>query len=494
MSNAFKVGLFAVVVLVLLAAMILRIEDIRLFSGPERTITAEFDSVAGLDDKAAVRIAGVRVGRVDGITLAHRKAHVRLVLEDEGEVLTQGTVARIANMGLLGDKFVVLEPGPDDAPVLEDGATVPGFTPPTFDEALAKFNNLGDTLGNLGTTLTEASGETPLDRLIRNLEAMSAEMRTLVEQNRSKVEATLSNASAVSATLAQELPRLTRQMSGILDRVDRTLNEVQGTVAEGRPDLQASLANMHQLTDRAKESVENINTITGRMARGEGTIGKLLTSDEAHDELIGALSSVESGIGSLKEAFAGIQKIQLELGIESYYLEQPNQSRSSFNLDVDTQSGGPLYRIGVIDSPQGKTKTETKRITVTNPDGSVETTTRETFEQSDSLTLSALVGFHLFDDSRIWAGVIESKGGVQIDQPLFDRRFLLSLEAFDFNREDNLDPHIRLSGIWRLNGGIYLKAGYDDLLVGERQGLFIGGGIRWRDDSLKYLLGSLPKP
>ncbi len=494
MSNAFKVGLFAIVVLVLLAAMILRIEDIHLFGGPQRSVYAAFDNVAGLDDKATVRIAGVRVGRVDGIHLADRKARVRLVLEDAGEQLNEGTVARIANMGLLGDKYVVLEPGPSDAPPLADGATIPGFTPPTFDQALAKFSNLGDSLGNLGKTLTEANGETPLDRLIRNLEAMSGELRTMVEQNRGKVESTLSNASAVSATLAQELPRLTRQMTGILDRVDRTLAQVQGTVVEGRPDFQASLANMRKLTEKAQTSVDNINEITTRMAEGKGTIGKLLSSDEAHDELVGALKSVESGVGSLKEAFAGIQRIQLELGIESYYLSDPGESRSSLNVDIDTQSGGPLYRVGVIDSPNGKTDTDTRRYTITNPDGSVDTTTVETFDQTDDLTFSALVGFHLFDDSRIWAGVIESKGGVQIEQPLLDHRLALSVEAFDFDRQDDLDPHIRLSGVWHLNDQLYLKAGYDDLLVGDQRSLFFGGGIRWRDDTLKYLLGSLPKP
>jgi hypothetical protein len=32
--------------------------------------------------------------------------------------------------------------------------------------------------------------------------------------------------------------------------------------------------------------------------------------------------------------------------------------------------------------------------------------------------------------------------------------------------------------------------GYDDPL--ERDSFFLGGGIRWRDDNLKYLLGSVP--
>lgn len=492
MSNAFKVGLFAAVTLLVLAAMVLRIEEVRLFGGPERTLVAVFDSIAGLDDKSAVRIAGVRVGRVDGITLVERKARVRLVLEREEE-LTEGTVARIANMGLLGDKYVVLDPGPEGAPPLAEGAAIPGSTPPTFDEALAKFNELGDTLGTLGGTLTGTGGDTPMDRLIRNLDAMSSELRAMVEQNRSRVDSTFANSAEVSATLARELPRLTRQMGSVLDRVDRTLLELQGAVEQGRPDLEASLENVRRLTDRAQESVDNLNEVTGRMARGEGTIGKLLSSEEAHDELVGALGSVESGVESLQEAFGSVQKIQLDLGLESYYLEARDESRSSFNLDVDTRSGGPLYRVGVVDSPGGKTETEIDRITVIRPDGSRETTVRETVEQKDELTFSAMVGFRLFERSRFWAGMIESSGGVQVEQPFLDRRLLLSLEAFDFDRPGDLDPHLRLSGRWRLNERLYLKAGYDDFLTDERRGLFVGGGITWRDDTLKYLMGSLPR-
>ena len=35
--------------------------------------------------------------------------------------------------------------------------------------------------------------------------------------------------------------------------------------------------------------------------------------------------------------------------------------------------------------------------------------------------------------------------------------------------------------------------GYDDPLVSERDSLFLGLGVRWRDDDLKYLLGSIPR-
>jgi phospholipid/cholesterol/gamma-HCH transport system substrate-binding protein len=46
--------------------------------------------------------------------------------------------------------------------------------------------------------------------------------------------------------------------------------------------------------------------------------------------------------------------------------------------------------------------------------------------------------------------------------------------------------------VYRLTDNLYIRAGYDDFLTDDRDSLFLGGGIRWRDDQLKYLLGSIP--
>ena len=96
MSYTVRVGIFVVAALAVLGYFILRIEDLRLLRGDERRVEAIFDSVAGLDDKAAVRVAGVRVGRVDGIRLEGQRAHVTLLLEEPVE-LRQGAEAAMAS-------------------------------------------------------------------------------------------------------------------------------------------------------------------------------------------------------------------------------------------------------------------------------------------------------------------------------------------------------------------------------------------------------------
>ena len=129
MSSAIKVGIVGTLVFVVLAWLIWKIEDINPFSEEGRRVDASFVSVAGLDDKAAVRVAGVRVGRVDGIRLDGTRALVTLLLE-KPVPLTEEATARIANMGLLGDKYVELVPGPKRRKPLAQGAVLPGITPP----------------------------------------------------------------------------------------------------------------------------------------------------------------------------------------------------------------------------------------------------------------------------------------------------------------------------------------------------------------------------
>ena len=73
------------------------------------------------------------------------------------------------------------------------------------------------------------------------------------------------------------------------------------------------------------------------------------------------------------------------------------------------------------------------------------------------------------------------------------KRLWLSLEAYDFSRELELDPHLRLTAQWFPWENFYVKAGYDDPLVDDYRSPFLGVGVRWSDDDLKYLLGSVPR-
>lgn len=86
-------------------------------------ITATFDEIGGLRERAPVLISGVKVGQVRTITLdADMRARVLLDLDPKLK-LPVDTAAAIRTAGLLGDQFIALVPGAEEA-VLQPGEAI----------------------------------------------------------------------------------------------------------------------------------------------------------------------------------------------------------------------------------------------------------------------------------------------------------------------------------------------------------------------------------
>lgn len=491
MAQAVKVGIFAVICLLVLAVLVWNIEEINPFAKEQRRVDAVFDSVAGLDEKATVRVAGVRVGQVESLGLGPNGLNARVTIRLERPLdLRMGTIARVANLGLLGEKYVEILPGPAGGPPLPDNAVLPGVTPVSIDDAMAKLGEIGKSIERATGSFANVDLGGSIDRLVKDLELTSREIRLLVAENRATVNSTLASFDQASATLARELPRLADQMN-------RTLTQIEGMLAENRTNVAGSTENIHEITERLQTSVDNLNQISGKIASGEGTIGKLVNSEQAHDELVSTLDSIQGGVETLSGTLGAINRFKIDLDLQAAVLpgideEDGSGSRSQFVLDIDPQDEFRLYRAGIVNTPLGKRRDKTQEVTVTNPDGTSETTTTRTITREKSYQVTAMFGYRTPQDLRLWAGLIESSGGAQIEYPLFDKRLWLSFEAFDFGRPDDEAPHLRLSGRYQLNPNLYVIGGYDDFLESRYDSLFLGGGIRWSDDNIKYLLGAVP--
>lgn len=88
-------------------------------------IKAKFQNISGLKERAAVMVAGVKVGRVTEIGFDPQtfEAVVTLHIGDDYKILPSDTSASILTSGLLGEKYVGLEPGGEEE-VLKQGDTI----------------------------------------------------------------------------------------------------------------------------------------------------------------------------------------------------------------------------------------------------------------------------------------------------------------------------------------------------------------------------------
>jgi phospholipid/cholesterol/gamma-HCH transport system substrate-binding protein len=103
------VGLAAVLFLALQAANLLNLNFQKTYR-----VEAKFDNVGGLKPKAAVRSAGVLVGRVESITFDDKSFQARVSMSMESRyVFPKDSSLKILTSGLLGEQYLGLEPGAD---------------------------------------------------------------------------------------------------------------------------------------------------------------------------------------------------------------------------------------------------------------------------------------------------------------------------------------------------------------------------------------------
>lgn len=507
MNSAAKVGLFMLVVLGIAAFFILRIEDIQVGDAADtKKIDVIFDSVAGLEKKSRVRVAGVPVGKVTDIKL-QPDGRARVTLEVSRDVqLRQGASARVANLGLLGEKYIELEPGNAGAPLIPENqqVTLGGSQTASVDDVTSQVSAIATDVKVITEALRGAlggvEGQQRVEDIFANVHQITERVRMIIEINEGNLNASAANFRKITDDLRVEIPR-------IASSIERFANSISGTVGENRQDVREVVSNLKELSSDLRVTAENLNNITGQVKSGEGSVGKLFYSDEAHTKLTDALGAVEGGVNELRETLGRANRIQMDVGIRSDYYAGMNapesaaegfdgSSRSAVTLNlIPNPERNRFYYLEVSDDPRGKKKEKITTLTEYDAAGNeIGTTTTKQTKYERDMMISAQAGWQ-FDDIGLRVGLFDNMGGFGADYRLNDR-ISVTGEAFDFGGQRDDSPHLRLFGRYVIrqekdrSPAIFVSTGLDNPL--NDTAFTIGGGIRWRDEDLKYLIGSVP--
>ena len=160
--SAFRVGVFIVAALAVFSAAVFLIGDKEFLFSRTYRLNAAFQTVAGLSDGAEVRVGGIHKGTVHRIDLPGRpdqKVNVEMDLQNATrDVIKKDSVASIQAEGLIGDKYVEISFGSQQADKVQNGDTI-GGEPPLEVSALVKraddiLNQMQGTMKNVGDVAT----------------------------------------------------------------------------------------------------------------------------------------------------------------------------------------------------------------------------------------------------------------------------------------------------------------------------------------------------
>jgi len=161
MSQNFRVGIFIVITLAVLATGVFLIGDRESLFRSGYKVKADFDNVEGLNEGADVRVGGIRKGSVKNIRLPKEpngKVVILMELEkDTQSIVKMDSTAAIKSEGMLGDKYVEISFGSMDAAKLRGGETIASQPPLDISDLFAKANTILDTTQNALTNVVGAT-------------------------------------------------------------------------------------------------------------------------------------------------------------------------------------------------------------------------------------------------------------------------------------------------------------------------------------------------
>jgi phospholipid/cholesterol/gamma-HCH transport system substrate-binding protein len=135
------VGIFVVIGLFCVGYMTVKLGNVGLLGDDSYSLFARFTSVSGLRTGSSIQMLGIEVGRVDDFTMdqENQMAVVEFRI-NKGIKIYDDAIASIKTEGLIGDRYVSIDPGGGTDELLQPGGTITETESPTdIQELISKY-------------------------------------------------------------------------------------------------------------------------------------------------------------------------------------------------------------------------------------------------------------------------------------------------------------------------------------------------------------------
>ena len=445
-----------------------------------KTYEAVVSDASGLSTRSKVYLAGVSVGKVQGIELIGTEARLKLVFLKDVEIHRDAFITRKPS-SLLGTSVLHLNPGTELTPLLAQGGLI---------------------------NSAPLSGD--IDKVINTVQDMGDQLNLILEEFRT-------NQMALLAVSLETINSIAKKIDGNfetqLDYISRILESTALITERTEHILQNNESAITGSFTDIYEALANIRSITGEIAAGRGNLGQVVYDAQLYNSILATVEKTEEAAGKLGEALDNISSLAknaddvvtdageivtraLGLGIQvdtnARYDFIAKTARAGASLRIDPISNDRWYRIGVSSAPDGITNRTVKETTDSSGNINREDTTETKYTVSVDAELARRFGI-----LTLRGGLLESSAGFGMDLQPFNW-ISLSGEVFHFRAEElpNLrgtltfypffDPDSNKPWNW-----IYIRGGINNALSGDRD-YFLGGGFRFADREVKGLVGLVP--
>ncbi|HEY0079900.1 MAG TPA: MlaD family protein [Pyrinomonadaceae bacterium] len=321
-----RVGLLVIVSILVLIFLILNASgDISPFS-KKLHVKARFANADGLRPGSEVRLAGVRIGKIDEVRLlppsdkpTDPKVEATLAIDSEidgrpaTDLIRTDSTAQLGSPGLLGtDKLINIIPGTSVAPPVPENFELRSASATDFGALTESGNDLMKQLNSLSGQFTSIAerinrGEGTLGRFV-NDEAFYNNLNAAIRDTQSLIRQIESGQGSAGRFIND--PTLYNNISEVsaeLQSIAADLRQGRGTAGKLLTD-DALYNDFRATTARFNSSIDRINLIVEDLRQGRGTAGKLLTDEAIYNDARAAIARVNTTAERLDNVISGVQR------------------------------------------------------------------------------------------------------------------------------------------------------------------------------------------
>ena len=243
-----------------------------------------FPQTGGLSTSDEVQVNGLRKGNVQNVALIHDHVAVDLALASDITLTTDSRVA-VRNVGLMGEKVIAVDLHASGTPYTATD-TIPGIYEKGIPEVMAGVGGTVDAITQLAAQLQALADALDkngnLTETLTNLHATSEELKAAVTENRAQLRLAVANFNATSKTLKALTTDREAELRQALESFER------------------SARGLERLTVRLDSLRASMQSVTSKVDRGDGSLGKLVNDPKLYDEAKLTLAELKALIVDIK--------------------------------------------------------------------------------------------------------------------------------------------------------------------------------------------------
>lgn len=290
MSKEFKIGVFAVTVLVASFFLInyLRGEDI--FNN-EIELVSRYDNVEGLVPSAPVFIKGYKAGKVTEVRYDSQREDFEVTCSIRKEFrIPEDSRMTIYSVDIMGGKGVRIDLGHSQVAAVDGGSLAPAFEAGLMDglasgvePLLAKVNATMDSLAVTVSGVNRLLCSENTDNISRTIAHLEKTMASA-----SSIASEINGKSEELADFIDNLGMISSHFASVSEKLDTTMNDV-GAVMSSLTEAQIG------------ELVNSFRTLLESISNPDGTVGQLLVNNSMYSSIDSLLDDVDSLIRKIEE-------------------------------------------------------------------------------------------------------------------------------------------------------------------------------------------------